>query len=300
MALQSVNTYRTLIVLQPTPFCNIDCKYCYLPDRSNATIMSPMVIERVAAEILSSDDVEFPAVFLWHLGEPLAVPRNYYNEAFAIFNRVNERYGREFSHSFQTNGTLIDDHWVDLILRHSVRIGLSVDGPAFIHDRQRITRSKKGTHADVMRGIGLLQATKVPFGTISVLTDFTLDYAEEMYRFFVDHNIDDVAFNIDEIDGLHQQTSFAEPASVGRYRQFMLRMLELCSGPAGQLKIREIWTTLRTLSVGHENPYNTTNQPLRIINISTNGDFSTFCPELRAARSKTYSDFVLGNLVTGS
>lgn len=22
------------LVLQPTPFCNLDCKYCYLPNRS--------------------------------------------------------------------------------------------------------------------------------------------------------------------------------------------------------------------------------------------------------------------------
>jgi len=28
-----------LLVIQPTPFCNIDCRYCYLPDRSNKAIV---------------------------------------------------------------------------------------------------------------------------------------------------------------------------------------------------------------------------------------------------------------------
>ena len=34
------------IVLQPTPFCNIQCKYCYLPTRDDTSVMD---IETVVA-----------------------------------------------------------------------------------------------------------------------------------------------------------------------------------------------------------------------------------------------------------
>ena len=30
-----------LLVIQPTPFCNIDCSYCYLPDRRNTRKITP-------------------------------------------------------------------------------------------------------------------------------------------------------------------------------------------------------------------------------------------------------------------
>jgi uncharacterized protein len=29
-----------LLVIQPTPFCNLNCSYCYLPDRQNTRKMS--------------------------------------------------------------------------------------------------------------------------------------------------------------------------------------------------------------------------------------------------------------------
>ena len=30
-----------LLVVQPTPFCNIDCRYCYLPDRNSKAVVAP-------------------------------------------------------------------------------------------------------------------------------------------------------------------------------------------------------------------------------------------------------------------
>ena len=30
-----------LLVIQPTPFCNIDCSYCYLPTRQSKERMAP-------------------------------------------------------------------------------------------------------------------------------------------------------------------------------------------------------------------------------------------------------------------
>lgn len=171
-----MNAYRTLVVLQSTPFCNIDCRYCYLPDRSNTKHMSMEVVSRVASEVLSSDLVEAPVVFLWHLGEPLAVPRSFYEEAFAEIERINQIHQREYSHSFQTNGTLMNDQWADLLKRFRVRLGVSLDGPVFVHDQQRVTRSGQGTHEAVLRGLRVLQAHKVPFSVITVLTDFSLDY----------------------------------------------------------------------------------------------------------------------------
>ena len=34
-----------LLVLQPTPFCNINCSYCYLPDRQSTRRMTPDTLD---------------------------------------------------------------------------------------------------------------------------------------------------------------------------------------------------------------------------------------------------------------
>lgn len=295
-----MSNYRTLVVLQPTTFCNINCQYCYLPERSNATRMSIDVVRRAAEKLFSSELVDEPFVFLWHLGEPLAVPPSFYEEAFAEIERINQSYQRYYFHSFQTNATLLNEQWIDLIKRHRVDLGVSVDGPAFIHDRQRVRRNGKGTHAEVLKGINLLHAHHVPFGCIAVLTNFSLDYPDEFFEFFLSNGIRSVGINIDEIEGIHTSTSFVESQAISRYKRFWTRLLELLEQHQYPIKFREVWSNLRSITMGTEEPYNMTNKPLGIVNIDVRGNVSTFCPELVAATSQKYGDFVMGNILNDS
>ena len=292
--------YRTLVVLQPTAFCNIDCRYCYLPDRSNTTRMGLEVVRRISQEVFQSDLVEPPVAFLWHLGEPLSATKRFYENAFQIIRTEHEKTQKPYLISFQTNATLIDQGWLDLILKYQVRLGISLDGPAFIHDRNRVTRTGAPTHARVMESVNLLQAASVPFSVISVITDFTLDYPDHFFDFFLGTRIYDVGFNIDEVEGVHTDSSFCQNLSVGRYRRFLTRLLRLTEKHGGKVKFREAWTNLRTLALGTEAPYNTTNKPYRILNFDVSGNFSTFCPELVAAQSEKYSNFVMGNIMQDS
>ena len=43
-----------LLILQPTPFCNINCDYCYLPDRSNPKKMPGEVIDSTIELVMRS------------------------------------------------------------------------------------------------------------------------------------------------------------------------------------------------------------------------------------------------------
>ena len=55
-----------LLVLQPTPFCNINCSYCYLPDRQSTKQMSAKTLEQTFAWVFASGLVRAPFVLLWH------------------------------------------------------------------------------------------------------------------------------------------------------------------------------------------------------------------------------------------
>ena len=43
-----------MVVLQPTAFCNINCSYCYLPDRSNKHVMAQSTVTRLFSEVFAS------------------------------------------------------------------------------------------------------------------------------------------------------------------------------------------------------------------------------------------------------
>nr|MCU0530318.1 GRRM system radical SAM/SPASM domain protein [Cyanobium sp. Prado107] len=63
-----------LVVIQPTPFCNLDCDYCYLPDRGNRSRLPLELVDPILRAVLTSPFVGGDITVLWHAGEPLAVP----------------------------------------------------------------------------------------------------------------------------------------------------------------------------------------------------------------------------------
>src|SRR5262245_37581909 len=127
-----------LLVLQPTPFCNLDCSYCYLPDRGDTRRMSLETLDRALRWVADSGLVREPFSLLWHAGEPLVVPVAWYEEAAALLRRYGEGQP-PVTQSVQTNATLIDKEWCGYFRRRDIEVGVSVDGPAFLHDRHRRT-----------------------------------------------------------------------------------------------------------------------------------------------------------------
>ena len=147
-----------LLVLQPTTFCNLDCSYCYLPDRQLKHKFSLDLLEPIFHNLFSSPYLNKDFTIVWHAGEPLAMPPNFYKSAFDIIDDIAQKLNKNqyhFEHSIQTNGTLINQDWCDFFKTHNVKIGVSVDGPDFIHDANRKTKTGLGTHASTMRGISL-------------------------------------------------------------------------------------------------------------------------------------------------
>src|SRR6478735_6828651 len=109
-----------MVVLQPTAFCNIDCTYCYLPDRSNKHVMAQSTVTRLFSEVFASGWAH-DIIVLWHAGEPMAAPISFYREAFATIERLRPA-SVVVKHSFQTNGTLVSDEWCRLFLECGVGI----------------------------------------------------------------------------------------------------------------------------------------------------------------------------------
>ena len=89
-------------------------------------------------------------------------------------------------------------------------IGVSIDGPAALHDANRVTRGGRGSFVQAMRGIERLRAHDIGISVLSVLTAQSIDRPDEMFNFFVDAGLGKVAFNVEEIEGPNLTSSLVE------------------------------------------------------------------------------------------
>jgi uncharacterized protein len=290
-----------LLVIQPTPFCNLDCSYCYLPDRGNTRRITDATLEWAFRRVTESALVTRPYTVVWHAGEPLVLPPAFYERAFAIAARFS-RPGLEVTHSFQTNGTLVDEAFCELIRKHEVRIGVSIDGPAFLNDARRKTRAGKGTLARVLSGIEMLRRHEIPFHVITVLTREALDYPDELYAFYVDQGVERVGFNVEEIEGPNEQSSLSVEDATLRYRAFMSRFFDLSMGGATELKVREFGSMIAAVLYAGPKRVVPAQEaaPFAIVSVDCDGNFSTFSPELLGLKSDTYQGFAIGNVAQHS
>jgi uncharacterized protein len=288
-----------LLVLQPTPFCNLDCSYCYLPDRDSKRRMSDATLNRVFQFVFASGIVEEGFTVVWHAGEPMVLPVSWYERAIEIAGAHNPG-GVQVRHSFQTNGVLIDDGWCEFFKAYQVNVGVSVDGPAFLHDRNRKTRKGAATQHRVMEGIRKLRSNEVPFHVISVLTAESLDYADELYDFYVENGIREVAFNIEEIEGPHAASTLGGAGVEDRFRRFIGRFFDLVTRDELALSVREFDSMVPMILEGNANesnfPPTQENAPCAIVSVDCEGNFTTYSPELLGLKSSHYGDFAIGNV----
>lgn len=290
-----------LLVIQPTPFCNLDCSYCYLPDRQNSRKMSPQTLERAFDWVFSSGLVQQPFTLLWHAGEPMVMPRTFYEHAAELLAR-HDPDGSLVTQSFQTNATLMDAAWCELIRRLNIQMGVSVDGPAFLHDPRRRTRRGAGTLDRVLQGIRCLREHDIPLHVITVLTADALAYPDELFDFYLDNGITDVAFNVEEIEGPHTSSSLAGDHIPERFGRFLSRFLDLALSADPPLHVREFECSAgaalsKRLGRGDRVQEN---RPFAIVNVGCDGDFSTYSPELLGLSSPRHGPFALGHVATDS
>jgi len=286
-----------LLVLQATPFCNLDCRYCYLPDRGDRRRMSAEVLDATLSKVFAAGLPAAELSIVWHAGEPTAIEPAWYERAFAQVAR--HAGAHPVQHHFQTNAVLIDDSWCSFFRQHRVRVGVSIDGPHRLHDAQRVGRDGRGTHDKVMRGIARLRAAGVPFTTICVLTRESLAHADEVFDFFATLGAESVGFNVEEAEALHASSSLMASGAEAQFRRFFARIVERWRAAGEMPRLREIESVkarLRRGDYGHARG-EAQNQAGEILNVAFDGGFSTWSPELLGTRHPRFDSFVLGNVL---
>lgn len=187
------------VVVKPIgPRCNLACEYCFYLDTDHLFPpderfrMSEQTLETFVRENIATQPG--PQVnFLWQGGEPTLLGVEFFRHAV----RLQQRHlpdGWRCSNALQTNGTLLDDEWCRFLRENDFLVGISIDGPAGLHDRYRRDRHGRPTHAGVMAGRRLLHQHGVDHNALCTVNAVNADHPLEVYEFFRAEGIDWIQF----------------------------------------------------------------------------------------------------------
>jgi uncharacterized protein len=168
------------------PICNLDCKYCFYlekeklyPDQTKWR-MSDEVLEAYISQYILSQNV--PEIsFAWQGGEPTLLGVVFFRKVVELQKKYAD--GKKIHNALQTNGTLLDDEWCSFLTENGFLIGLSIDGPAHLHDKYRVDKQQKPTFDAVMRGLEFLKKHKTDFNTLTVVNRANSQEPLAVYHF---------------------------------------------------------------------------------------------------------------------
>jgi uncharacterized protein len=178
-----------LVMAKPAgPRCNMRCVYCYYigkeavlprgPGRLPIDQLERYIEQRIASSLA-------PTVhFEWHGGEPTLLGLDYFRSIVRM-QRAHLPPGRSVTNGLQTNGYVLDGAWAGFLAREGFSVGLSLDGPADLHDAFRRSAQGGPTHARVERAYGLLRERGVFVNLLCVLHARNTAEPDRVYDYFM-------------------------------------------------------------------------------------------------------------------
>lgn len=175
------------IYFNPTERCNLNCSYCYIPEkmRREGKGMSPARLIEALGILKEYFGTHLPRgvrpQIVFHGSEPMLCRD-------AVFAGI-EQYGDSFRFGVQTNGTLLDDEAIGFLASREIGIGLSLDGHlGRVADRARKTWSGDGTFRKVA---GVLEKLKgyPNHNVICTVTAGNMRFLSRMVEFLHDREV---------------------------------------------------------------------------------------------------------------
>jgi len=231
-----LNTARkplNFILIKPAgPDCNMACTYCFYYDKTalfstGRHRMREETLEKTLSSFLAS--AHRPVTVGWQGGEPGLMGISFFEKAVDLERKYAP--GVQVGNSFQTNGYHLDRAWARFFHKNRFLVGLSLDGPAHVHDRYRLTRDGRGTWQRVTDNLKMLLDQGVAVNTMTVVNDYSVRFPEEIYNFHKELGIRYMQF-IPCVEADPSDPSRAAPFSVSAraYGEFLCKLFDLWVG----------------------------------------------------------------------
>jgi uncharacterized protein len=195
-----INTLQ--VILKTVERCNINCSYCYYFNGGDNSFeerpptIEPAAIASTAAFLLQGAlELGIPNVqVVFHGGEPMMQSKRRFDSMCNALRTTFEGSGVTLTFAIQTNGTLVDDEWCELLSRHAVGVGISIDGPREVNDKYRLDHKGRSTYDATVAGLECLRAFEERKGISFGLGSLTVINPEYSYRAIYRHLTETLGF----------------------------------------------------------------------------------------------------------
>lgn len=177
----------TSVLVKPSGAdCNLNCTYCFYLEKCglypevDKHRMSEEILENMIRQAMEQSGRDF--AFAWQGGEPTLMGINFFRKAIELEKQYGR--GKVIGNGFQTNGMLLNEEWADFLKENEFLVGLSLDGPAHIHDHYRRDKGGRPTHKRVESVAKMLLERGTQVNAMCCLTDYSSQYAEELYKYY--------------------------------------------------------------------------------------------------------------------
>lgn len=203
----------TVLVKPASAACNLRCQYCFYLETADGRLEGDRgIMKRDTAAALIATTLDFASggtvTYLFQGGEPLLAGLDFFRQFVGLVEEHRQRQAERLSqetagkesqssvpcYMVQTNGTLLTPEFCQFFARHSFSLGISLDGPAHIHNQHRTHHAGNGSHSQVMAAIEMLRQHKVEFSILSVITSAWVGHEEEIYRWFQENKLHHLQF----------------------------------------------------------------------------------------------------------
>jgi len=182
------------------PICNLDCEYCFylhkdqLYDGGERWRMSDETLEAYMRQTVEAQpDTVDEITFAWQGGEPTLMGVEFYERTIEL-QRKHVPANKRIQNTIQTNGVLLDDRWCEFLRANRFLVGLSIDGPAELHDRYRRDKQGRPTFEAVLRGLKLLEKHGVEYNLLIAVNRHNGDHGRRVYSYLRDNGARFVQF----------------------------------------------------------------------------------------------------------
>lgn len=150
------------VLVKTASRCNLNCTYCYVYNLGddNWKYQPRRMADEILAAVIGrlgelSHAQRRPLSVVLHGGEPLLLG---FNAMRRLVEGLKATLRSDAGLHIQTNGILLSDEFIELFARYDVGISISLDGPAEVHDRNRLDHQGNGSYNRVTRAIARLVA----------------------------------------------------------------------------------------------------------------------------------------------
>jgi uncharacterized protein len=219
----------SLLIKPVSADCNLSCDYCFylekaaLYPQAKTHRMSQKVLEALISQAMQH--TAGPVRLAWQGGEPTLAGLDFFMQVVELEMQY-ARPGQIVGNALQTNGILLNEAWAEFLCQYKFLIGLSLDGPAELHDHYRRTKNQRASFSLVYPKIELLRQYGVAFNVLMVINAVTVNHPHALYHFLVENRIDFVQFiPAVETDKNGKPAPFSMPAE--KYGDFLCIMFDL-------------------------------------------------------------------------